>query len=139
MAEIKFDTGLKTFDINGRCEATFAPTDMAFIEKVYNCLEEMDALQNKYKEIADTSSNTEIFRIAREMDAEARGDINTIFGFDICSPLFGGMSLFTLADGLPVWVNFLLAIIDNLEGDFAEQKKRTNPRVAKYAAKYKKK
>ncbi len=136
MADIKFDTGLKTFDINGRCQATFAPTDMAFIERIYSCLEAMDAMQTKYKEIADTSSNTEVFRIAREMDAEAREEINAVFGFDICSPLFGEMSLFTIADGLPIWANFILAIIDTLEGDFAEQKKKTNPRVAKYTAKY---
>lgn len=136
MADIKFDTGLKTFDINGRCQATFAPTDMAFIERVYNCLEQMDALQNKYKEIADSSSNVEIFRIAREMDAEAKEKINDVFGFDICSPLFDGMSLFTVADGLPVWANFILAIVDNLEGEFAAQKKKTNPRIAKYTAKY---
>ena len=45
------------------------------------------------------------------------------------------MSLFTIADGLPIWANFILAIIDTLEGDFAEQKKKTNPRVAKYTAK----
>ena len=137
MADIKFETGLKTFSINGKCEATFAPTDMAFIERVYNCLEHMDAMQNKYKDVAEAATNAEVFTLARSMDAEAREEINAVFGFDICSPLFGELSLFTIADGLPIWANFVLAIVDNLEGEFAEQKKKTNPRIAKYTAKYK--
>ena len=138
MAEIKFDTGLKTFDINGKCEATFAPTDMAFIERVYKALENMDAKQNKYKDIAEAATNAEVFDLARTMDAEAREEINAVFGFDICAPLFGTMNVFTVADGFPVWANFMLAIIDQFEGEFAEQKKKTNPRIQKYTSKYNK-
>lgn len=138
MADIRFDTGLKTFDINGRCEATFAPTDMTFIEKVYNCLENMDKKQADYKKVAEASTNAEVFELARKMDGDAREEINAVFGFDICSPLFGNMNLFTVADGLPVWANFMLAIIDQFEGEFAEEKKKTNPRIQKYTAKYSK-
>lgn len=136
MADIKFDTGLKTFDINGKCQATFAPTDMAFIERVYNALENMDKKQSEYKDIAEAATNAEVFDLARRMDTEAREEINAVFGFDICGPLFGTMNVFTVADGFPVWANFMLAIIDQFEGEFAEQKKKTNPRIQKYTAKY---
>lgn len=138
MADIRFDTGLKTFNINGKCEATFAPTDMAFIESVYTALENMDKKQKEYKDIAEAATNAEVFDLARRIDEDARAEINAVFGFDICAPLFGTMNVFTIADGLPVWANFLLAIIDQLDGEFAEQKKKTNPRIAKYTAKYKK-
>lgn len=138
MADIRFDTGVKTFDINGRCEATFAPTDMTFIERVYTALEHMDAMQNKYKSVAEAANNAEVFALARTMDKEARDEINAVFEFEICEPLFGKMNVFTVADGLPVWANFLLAIIDQLEGEFAEEKKKTNPRIQKYTAKYNK-
>ena len=136
MADIKFETGLKTFDINGSVQATFSPTDMAFIERVYTALEHMDARQGEYKKLADAATNAEVFDLARRMDAEGREEINTIFGFDICSPLFGTMNVFAIADGFPVWANFVLAIIDQFEGEFAAQKKKTNPRIAKYTAKY---
>ena len=43
-----------------------------------------------------------------------------------------------MADGFPIWANFMLAIIDQFEGEFAEQKKKTNPRIQKYTAKYNK-
>lgn len=138
MADIRFDTGLKTFDINGKCEATFAPTDMAFIERVFTCLDNMDKKQGEYKKVADAASNTELFDLARQMDREAREEINAVFGFNICEPLFGTMNLFTVANGFPVWANFMLALIDQFEGEFAEEKKKTNPRIQKYTAKYSK-
>lgn len=138
MADIRFDTGLKTFDVNGKCEITFAPTDMTFIEKVYTCLENMDKKQGKYKEVAEAATNAEVFDLARRMDAEAREEINAVFGYDVCSPIFGYLNLFTVADGFPIWANFMLAIIDQFEGEFAEQKKKTNPRIQKYTAKYNK-
>lgn len=138
MADIRFDTGLKTFNVNGKFEITFAPTDLAFIEKVYTALDNMDKKQNKYKDVAEAATNAEVFDLAREMDAEAREEINAVFGLDVCSPIFGNMSLFTVADGFPIWANFMLAIIDQFEGEFAEQKKKTNPRIQKYTAKYSK-
>ena len=138
MADIRFETGLKTFDINGAVQVTFAPTDMAFIERVYKGLENMDAMQNKYKGIVEETKDAKLFDVARDMDADARAEINDVFGFDVCSPLFGPMNVFTVADGVPIWANFLLAIIDQFEGAFAEEKKKTNPRIQKYTAKYNK-
>ena len=51
MAGIRFDTGIKTFDINGAVEVSFAPTDMAFIERVYSAMERMDKKQEAYQKI----------------------------------------------------------------------------------------
>lgn len=138
MADIRFETGLKEFNINGAITVTFAPTDMAFIEKVYNCLDNMDKKQEGYRAVAEQTTDEAVFDLARQMDAEAREEINAVFGEDVCGPIFGMMNVFTVADGLPVWANFMLALIDQFDGAFAEEKKKTNPRIAKYTAKYKK-
>lgn len=137
MADIKFETGLKTFTINDACEVTFAPTDLTFIEKVFTALDNMDKKQEGYRELADKAENKEMFALARRMNDEAREEINAIFGIDVCSPVFGSLNVFTIADGFPVWANFILAIVDELDGSFAAEKKKTNPRIAKYTAKYK--
>lgn len=138
MADIRFETGVREFNINGAVTVRFSPTDMAFIEKVYTAMENIDKRQEKYREEVASIKDAEVFDLARRVDAEARGEINAVFGSDICTPIFGELSLYAIADGLPVWVNFLLAIIDQFEGAFAEEKKKTNPRIAKYTAKYKK-
>lgn len=139
MASISFGQGVKEFDINGKTVVSFAPTDMDFIERVYTALDNMDKKQEAYKAEVDAAKDVEIFDIARRMDKEAREEINALFDADVCTPVFGRMSLYTLADGFPVWANLLLALIEHLEGAFADEKKKTNPRVVKYTAKYAKK
>ena len=138
MAEIiKFDTGIKEFDINGAVKVYFCPTDMDFIEKVFNVAETIDKkteeFQNRVKDLED---NRDVFDEARAIDSEVRELLNSIFDMDVCTPLFGTMNTYAAADGLPAWANFILAIVDTFEGDFAEQKKRTNPRLKKYTEKY---
>ena len=137
MAEIKFETGVKTFSLNGAVDVSFAPTDFSFIEKVYRCLENMDRRQDGYKAVAEQTNDAAVFDLARQMDADAREEINAVFGLDVCTPVFGDLNVFAVGDGLPVWANLILAIIDTFEGSFAEEKKKTNPRIKKYTDKYK--
>lgn len=138
MADIRFDTGVKEFNINGAVSVRFSPTDFSFIEKVYNAMESLDKRQDAYRAEIENLKDEAVFDLARRVDAEARETINAIFGSDVCTPVFGDVSLYAVADGLPLWANFVLAIIDQFEGAFAEEKKKTNPRIAKYTAKYKK-
>lgn len=139
MSSIVFNEGVKEFDVNGKATISFSPTDMDFIERVYNALDSMDKKQEKYGAEIEAAKDKEIFEIARRMDGEAREEINGLFGCDVCSPVFDRRNLYSLADGFPVWANFLLAIIEQLEGAFAEEKKKTNPRIKKYTEKYAKK
>ena len=138
MADIRFETGLKEFNINGALTVRFSPTDLNFIEKVYNAMDNIDKRQEAYRAEIGNLKDEAVFDLARRVDAEAREEINAAFGSDVCTPIFGGLSLYAMADGFPLWANFLLAIIDQFEGAFAEEKKKTNPRIAKYTAKYKK-
>ena len=138
MAEIiRLDTGVKEFTINDAVTVRFAPTDMTFIEKVYNALEAMDKKQEAFNKSIEGVKDAEIFKAARRFDEEARAEINGVFGVDICTPIMGDMNVITLANGFPAWANILLAIIEQFEGDFAEQKKHSSARLAKYTAKYK--
>lgn len=137
MADIRFDTGVKEFNINGAVTVRFSPTDMNFIEKVYNALENIDKKEEAYRAKSSSLKSDEIFELSRRADADAREEINAIFGDDICTPVFGELSLYAVADGFPIWANLLLAIVDQLDGAFAAEKKKTNPRIAKYTAKYK--
>lgn len=134
---IRFDTGIKEFTLNDAVTVRFCPTDMAFVEKVFSVADTIDKRSEEFQErIKNLEDNLEVFEEARAIDGEIRDLLNSIFDMDICTPVFGTMSTFAAADGLPVWANLIFAIIDTLDGDFAEQKKRTNPRLKKYIAKY---
>ena len=136
---IRFDNGLKEYSLNDAVTVRFNPTDMNFIQRVYDAFERMDKRQEAYRAEVDKVDNRKVFDLANRYDAEIRDEINGIFDFDVCTPLFGTMSVNTLADGLPIWANLFFAIIDTFEGAFAEEKKKTNPRIKKYTAKYAKK
>lgn len=137
MNTLNFDTGIKTFSVNDKTEVSFNPTDSNFVERLFGTFDELDRKQESYKdEVARMADKKEIFEIARRRDAEMREMIDGIFQQSVCSDIFGGMNVYALADGLPVWCNFLLVVMDQVDTTFAREQKATNPRIAKYTAKY---
>ena len=137
MAELNFATGVVTFTVNGKCDISFNPTDSAFVERLFNAFDTLDKKQEAYKtEISKVGDNSEIFDIARRRDDEMRELIDGVFERPVCKDLFGGMNVYAMADGLPVWCNFLLTVMDEVDTTFAREQKLTNPRIQKYTAKY---
>lgn len=141
MADISFGKGDVSYTINGG-EATvvFNPTDLSFIERIFSTFDALDGKQEYYNaEIEKAKDNAAVFKIAREMDANMRAIIDAAFESDVCAQVFGKTSVYALADGLPLWVNFMLAVIDETDSAFVREKKATNPRIQKYTKKYGKK
>lgn len=137
MNALNFETGVVTFSINGKCELSFNPTDSAFIERLYAAFEKLDKKQESYKARVENCANKrEIFDLAREFDSEMRKIIDEVFESPLCEELFGKMNVYAIADGLPVWANFILAVMDTVDSTFAREQKATNPRIAKYTKKY---
>lgn len=136
MKELNIATGLKTYSLNGACEIAINPTDSAFVERLFRTFEALDQKQDAYKAEVEKATGREIFNIARKRDEEMRQMIDEALGNPVCEALFGGMNVYALADGLPVWANLLLAIMDEVDTTFAREQKLTNPRVEKYTSKY---
>ena len=141
MAEtISFETGLKTFDINGKCEVTFNPTDFNFLEKLYNAAEALDKIQNKFRTDVEKNENSAaLFDLAQNCDIDMRNIIDGIFGAPICSEVFAGLNVFAVGDGLPLWANLLYAVVDKMDSRLTDEKERAKTRIRKYSEKYKKK
>lgn len=136
MSELNFDTGLVTYKVNGQCEITFNPADVAFVKRLFNTF---DGLSKRQDDI--DVENTEIdgaalFELAEQREKEMRTEIDDIFGDAVCDKLFGKVSVYALAGGLPLWCNFLMAVIDKIDAAIEDEQKLASPRVAKYMAKY---
>lgn len=139
MKELNFESGLVTYSLNGKCEVSFNPTDSNFVERLYTTFEELDKKQESYKaQIEKMADKKEIFEFARERDTEMREIIDGLFGVPVSEALFGGMNVYAVANGLPVWCNLMLAVMDEVDSTYAREQKATNPRIAKYTAKYQK-
>lgn len=137
---LQFDTGLVTYHLNEQCDVAFNPTDSVFVEKLYAAFNDLDKKQEAYQEqVSRMSDRAKIFDLMRERDKEMRELIDSVFDAPVCAMLFGGMNVYAMASGLPVWANLMLAIMDEVDTAFAREQKATNPRVQKYMAKYRKK
>lgn len=136
MQELNISTGLVTYKVNGKLEVTLNPTDIAFVEKLYSVFEELDKKQEAYKAEINAAEKREVFNIANRMDTELREMVNGAFGMDICSAVFGNMSVCAMADGLPLWANLLLGFMDVVDDTFISEQKKTSTRITKYSSKY---
>lgn len=138
--ELAFENGVKTYQVhgvNGDTTIRFNPTDGEFIKRLYEAFETLDKKQDVYNaEIQRCADKKEIFSIARRRSDEMRKIIDGIFDEPVCEKIFGGMNLYALGDGLHVWTNFMLALMDETDSTFAREQKATNPRLKKYTAKY---
>lgn len=139
MEDIRFDTGIVEFNLNDAIKVYFNPTDSAFVERIFDTFDELDKKQEAYKaEIDKCADKKEIFEIARRRDAEMREMVDGLFDKPVCSALFGGMNVYALAGGLPVWCNLMLSVIDQIDTTFARERKLTNPRITKYTERWRK-
>ena len=134
---LQFDTGVVSYDINGAVSITFNPTDAAFVERLFNTFDELDKKQEAYKAEVKGLQLKEVFEVARRRDAEMRDMVDGVLDAPVCDALFGDMNVYALANGLPVWANLLLAIMDEIDTSYAREQKLTNARIRKYSEKYK--
>lgn len=136
MGEINFSTGLTEYSLNGRCQVAFNPTDGAFAGKLAKLFGELDEKQEAFRRELEQAEGDALFDISRRMDGQMRDLLDGLFDKPICNELFGDMNVYALAGGLPVWANFLLALIDEMGESFAEQQRLSDPALEKHLAKY---
>ena len=136
MKELNFATGLMTYKVNGECEIRFNPADSAFVGRLFNTFDGLAKRQDQAEVENQEMSGVELFAMSEQRDKEMRQAIDDIFGEPVCEKVFGKQDVYALADGLPLWCNFLMAIIDEVDASVTAQQKQSSPRVQHYMAKY---
>jgi len=137
MKELNIDTGLVTYNLNDAVQVTFNPTDLVFGEKLFNIFDQLDAKQNEYLEnIKAKKDNRELFEYGRQLDKEMRDYLFTLFDMDIVTPLIGDISVYALADGMPIWANILTTLVDEMDSATTKNNELSKKRIAKYTKKY---
>ena len=134
MGVLDFQSTRKTYTVNGGEEISFDPTDINFVNRLFDL---MDRLEKRQTEEAPHDP-LEVFAIATKMDAEMRMEIDKVFDEPVCDKVFGRANVMSPAGGLPVCMNFLLAVIDEIDAA-SEAETKHSPRVDAYMQKYEKK
>lgn len=135
---LNFDTGVIDYEVNGGVHIRFNPADVGFTEKFYNTFIELQDRQEEFqKRVAEVQDdNGELFAYARERDAEMRELIDGLFGEGVADGLFGDMNCYAIADGMPVWINFLFAVAEEIRDAYDEQGRKADPRLKQFDAKH---
>ena len=125
---LTFDTGVREYDINGVATVRFNPGDSDFAGHVFNVLRDLEERTPEFQKRVDEieigengEGGEEMFAYAKERDAEMRGIIDGLFGQEgLADALFPDMSCYALSDGVPVWINFFLAIANEISEAFGK-------------------
>lgn len=137
---LSFDTGVVTYKINDNFTVAFNPTDTYFVNRFYDIFEKLDKEQGKYEAEVEKRKGDfhATFEYAQQRDIEMRGLIDGLLGEGASAALFQNMNCYSLASGLPVWMNLMFAIADEIHDAYQSQEGKADPRIQGYNAKYNK-
>ena len=138
MRELNFNTGVESFPVNGVPDVLrFNPTDIELLRKIYVSMKDLEAKQKERNSAqSDSDDIIDTLNKAKQLDTEMRGIIDGVFGDGLCNKIFGDESLYASADGLPVWQNFILAVIDLFDEATKREAALSNEKIQKYVKKY---
>lgn len=113
MKSINFDEGYKEYAINNDPSRVIKirVADIGLLDRVKKASADMEKLFAKYKNAPDLDEMS-------AFDKEFRELLNTAFGSDICTPVFGNSSVMSLtSSGNYLFSEFMNAFLPVLEAD----------------------
>jgi hypothetical protein len=119
----------REYDINGKVTVRFNPTDESFVAK----LEDTFGTMSEMQQLAESGNG---FAKFADLDVAMRAKIDDLLGEGVSQALFGGMNCWALADGLPVWMNLILALLDEVSEAYEQEFGKSDSRVKAHNAKY---
>lgn len=131
MTELNTGVITRTYTVNGGAEISFNPSDITFVGDVFDLLKKMEQLQQE----PVPEDSEQIFAFARKRDQEMRKAIDTVFGAGTCQRIFGRTNVFSPSGGVPVCLNFIMAVMDEIE-TASEQATKLSPSIDAYVKKF---
>lgn len=118
------------------CEVCFNPADPTFADKLYTAFTNLKKKQDEREITTAGMNDSEKFDWFRKQDAEMRETIDGVFEKPVCEALFGSVNMYASAGGTPVWMNLMLAIMDEMDESIKREKAFHSEKLAKYTKKY---
>ncbi len=137
--KLSYSTGVREYEVEGGV-IHFNPCDTKFAERLYKCFDKLGKRQEDGEVENEELKNdgVKLFEAIKAKEAEMRGYIEEVFGEGTAKLIFPNTGLYAVADGLPVWANFLLAVIDEVDKSMEEQQVTASPRFDALMKKYQK-
>lgn len=139
MNQLTMNNGVKAYAVNDIENAVyFNPLDVDFAKRILDAIPRCQKIMDS-KKIANCDDAEIMFAKLREADKEIREAIDEVFEQPVCEKVFATTRVTALVDGFPQWLNFILAIIDEIDANISRTNKQSSERVRYYTDKYMKK
>lgn len=131
MQNINFDDGFKTYVLNNDESKIIKVnvTDFGIIDRFEKVKKELEDLTNKTT-LTQSTDESEM----QQTDSIIREKINYIFGSDVSSVAFGSAYCFSPSNGMPVFVNFINAIMPVIEKEMQIETDKMQLNINKYTS-----
>lgn len=139
MKNINTGAKVEEYNIDGKIVLRFNPADATFVKNFNAAFKALAEAQSELAEAAKNADDEAFFDASAATNTKLCGVLNDLFGEDICTPIWGTADLTALSDGLPLWFNFMMALIDEIDADMKSVKDVRSARLDAYLAKYQKK
>ena len=90
MSELNFDTGLVTYKVNGQCEISFNPADVAFVKRLFNTFDGLSKQQEDIDVENKEIDGSQLFELVEQRDKK----ILTVFSEKPFATRFSERSVF---------------------------------------------
>lgn len=134
MGALNFQTGKRPYTVNDGAVIYFDPSDAQFAGRIIKAFQNCSKIQNNGT--SQPADIDELVAATEKMVLNIKTEIDGAFGDQVCDKVFGGSSPIAIADGLPVWTNFLMAVIDEIDRNTPDDQARTKARVQQYMTHY---
>lgn len=130
MEKLVIDNGLKSYEIedangNVRGIISFNPSDFGFIDRVPVAIKNIEAFKDQIPEDAGAD-------ILRQYDELIRKELNTLFGSDICTVIFGDVNCLSMSGGAPLYFKAIETLIPIVVETITKEAEASKERINKY-------
>lgn len=137
MQNLTINTGIEEYKLNDNVTVRLNPTDPAFVKRLFDRFSELEGKDRAWREkLRDLKEPGEVLAAYEEEDVLFSSAVDDMLGEGTCKGIAGDVSVLAMAEGAPIWMNILLAIIDTMDSAIAREQKATNPKLEKYLKKY---
>ena len=129
---LTFDTGIVEYDVNGTTTIRFNPADDMFVSRLYETFGKLEELQDKLS----ASEDNDVLAAFGEADKDMRAQIDALLGEGTADAVFPHMSCYALSGGLPVWVHFCLALLEETGNAYGKEFGKQDATTARYRKRF---
>ena len=135
MGALNYTAGKREYTLPGGGVIYFDPCDSEFANKIILAIRNCQEIHKRFPDHVMTDLDAQLLCI-QQINNDIRKEIDNVFGDQIADKACCGSSPISISDGLPVWLNFLMAVIDEIDANMPEGEKRSRARVQQYVDKY---